>query len=290
MRKLQSLLIGLGVPLVLALAFLAGGGVYRTVNAGDGLAYLVNRFTGKAWVLVAYEKSEVLAPKPKRVPLQGADLAIALAKNMQGDLSEYGGNFDWLRRRLANPEANGEVEMVGWKAVKVFPQSYWGRSTYLVSFTYRVAEHKEAIHARELLKVLAQDMESSAWDAEGFATWEEFLKGLPTAKLRQGVKADKLTPSYWHDRAWWGLARNADELGWFWLVDPVRRTRDLVLFPEAKAEKWEKQWRGETLQQVARHGPTLKPVLAELNASCSSLLEGDRRERAELALTWTRAR
>jgi hypothetical protein len=50
---------GVLVVIALGLALFLSGGVYRTVNAGGGAAYMVNRFTGRTWLITPFYKREV---------------------------------------------------------------------------------------------------------------------------------------------------------------------------------------------------------------------------------------
>jgi len=73
--KLAGILVVTGV-LAVAVGLLAGGGVYRTVNVGRGDAYIVNRFTGKAFPVIPREPEAKLGPAAE---------AIALVKRQDSD-------------------------------------------------------------------------------------------------------------------------------------------------------------------------------------------------------------
>lgn len=63
---------------VLGAAFLLGGGVYRTVNAGNGEVYVVNRFTGSARVLSPNEglSTELTSLPPDVLNALGVDAEL----------------------------------------------------------------------------------------------------------------------------------------------------------------------------------------------------------------------
>ena len=61
MKKwIAVVLVGL---IVLGLALVLGGGIYKTVNAGNSAAYVVNRYTGKTWFIYPTGKREILSEK-----------------------------------------------------------------------------------------------------------------------------------------------------------------------------------------------------------------------------------
>lgn len=72
---------------VLLGAFLAGGGVYRTVNAGGGRVYIVNRFTGKTRVVhgevVARLKTEAEAEREEARAEEERGKQVALRRERE---------------------------------------------------------------------------------------------------------------------------------------------------------------------------------------------------------------
>ncbi len=122
------LAIGIVGLIVLGLALVLGGGIYRTVNAGIGgigVVYVVNRFTGKTFLVSPSEVSELSPPRR----LGGPDLAIALAKNCAVSSSSDEENDAWVTHRMR--EKTGPLRVLGWKAEGK------GEGLYLVSFTHR---------------------------------------------------------------------------------------------------------------------------------------------------------
>jgi len=69
---LRAFLICLGVVAVAAVVLVAGGGFYRTVNAGGGRVYIVNRFTGRSRLLGA--------PAPRSQASKEADRVVSISE------------------------------------------------------------------------------------------------------------------------------------------------------------------------------------------------------------------
>jgi len=112
MSRGKWLLVVVGAAAFLLAVGVLGGGVYRTVNLGHGDAYLVNRFTGKAFPVIPRE--------PEAMPDPAAE-AISLVKSAQA--SEY---FDFATHfqtvedcvRGLQSEQKGLVPPLGWTAEK----------------------------------------------------------------------------------------------------------------------------------------------------------------------------
>lgn len=118
------LAVGIVSLIVLCLALVLAGGIYRTVNAGGRGLYVVNRFTGKAYPLINEETPQNLTPAEE------IDRAIQLAK----DSDELGGGMridNAFEIREIIEEMKGPVTVLGWKAEKK------EAGLYLVSFTFQ---------------------------------------------------------------------------------------------------------------------------------------------------------
>ena len=96
--KVSIVLAGL---LLLAAAFISGGGIYRTVNLGYGEAYVVNRFTGSVRVL---SPDEPVDSRLKELPSDALSKLDADASLWSGgeqglDIGLYNGS-SWALREL----------------------------------------------------------------------------------------------------------------------------------------------------------------------------------------------
>ena len=115
--------------LPMAVGLLAGGGVYRTVNAGRGEAYVVNRFTGKAFPVRPREPEAKLDPAAEAIDLVKRERASRYFTDAldasEGPapvsrvptlsrVSAYERVDEYLQR--LGEEAKGRVRTIGWKA------------------------------------------------------------------------------------------------------------------------------------------------------------------------------
>ena len=119
---------------LLAVAFLLGGGVYRTVNAGGGRVYVVNRFTGSERLLgvsAARRSQEVetlplsaIARLEGSASISGDSLYCELYNGSDWDVKELtisvsatlddGRKLDGRRYNLSKAYAVGSLESGTW--------------------------------------------------------------------------------------------------------------------------------------------------------------------------------
>jgi hypothetical protein len=147
-----------GVLCVLAVALFLGGGIYRTINPGYGHVYLVNRFTGRAFLLSGAERLPVKSPprpRPKRKETAG-EKAIRLDREERAKAMRLAqqdctwsadglqNNNDWARERARALPIEDQV--LGWgtqrseefRGLEKVPWKGRGRrGEWMVSYTCR---------------------------------------------------------------------------------------------------------------------------------------------------------
>jgi hypothetical protein len=123
--------VGIGVlfTVLLGALILAGGGIYHVVSLGYGKAYIVNRFTGRAYPLVPPPQAPEQSISPRRDPAAEAiDLVkrepaskwfrFDAAEGLQWmSATDTESVEDYYQRVLGHPGAiEGRMRVLGWKA------------------------------------------------------------------------------------------------------------------------------------------------------------------------------
>jgi hypothetical protein len=128
MSRGKWLLVVVGAAVFLLAVGVLGGGVYRTVNLGDGEAYVVNRFTGKAFPVIPQERKAKLDPAAEAIDLvkrEGASRffsdagAAGLRPSARIPISVIASlNEETVEQYLGEMARNakGRVRTIGWKA------------------------------------------------------------------------------------------------------------------------------------------------------------------------------
>jgi len=114
MSKSKWVMVIVGAAAFLLAVGVLGGGVYRTVNLGRGDAYIVNRFTGRAFPVRPREPEPKFDPATEAIGLVKQESASRFFTNADGGYFQSTTCEDYVR--CMAEEARGRVRTQGWKA------------------------------------------------------------------------------------------------------------------------------------------------------------------------------